>query len=103
MKKSIIVLVMSIIVLGVVSTSMAAENKFMLSLGGGTFKPGSDASDYNQGTNVSLSGIWAAGDMYAYGVDINYNKVDYSQPLFGKVYVSEVKTTSAEFLFYIQP
>ena len=46
-KRIIVVLMMLMIVLGVVSTSIAAEGRnFLLSLGGGVLKPGSDASDY---------------------------------------------------------
>lgn len=106
MKKRIIfvsMVVMSMIVFGVVSTSIAADNKFLLSLGGGVFTPGSDASDYNQSTNISLSGTWTASDMFALGVDINHNKMDFSQTIFSSQYTSEVETTSLEFLFYIQP
>ena len=110
MKKSIVVLIVVVCILGmlgVVSTTSAADsgvrNKFLLSLGCGIFKPGSDASDYKQSPNLSLSSSWMAGDFFAVGMDLNYNKIDLSQVISGKNYTSEIATTSLELLFYIQP
>jgi hypothetical protein len=99
-----IVFVMLIIVLGVVSTSIAEEKRLLLSVGGGVVKPTRDASDYNQGSNFTLSVfIWPADSILGAGIDINRNKVDFEKTIIGNTQTGEIETTSFECLLYIQP
>jgi hypothetical protein len=98
-----IVFVMLMIILGVVSTSIAEEKRILLSLGGGVFKPKGDASNYNQGSNFTLSAfIWPADSILGAGIDINRNNVDF-ETIVGSTQMSEIETTSFECLLYIQP
>jgi hypothetical protein len=103
-KRIAIVSLMLMIVFGIVSSSIAEEKRVFLSFGGGVFKPKSDASDYNQGTNLTLSMfIWPADSLVGAGLDINRNTVDFEQTVRGKTNKSAIETTSIEGLIYIQP
>ena len=105
MKKRIAVVIVALtVILGTVSASIAEEKRIFLSLGGGVFKPKGDASDYNQGSNFTLSVfIWPTDSIFGAGIDVNRNKVDFEQTVIGNSQTSEIETTSFECLLYIQP
>jgi hypothetical protein len=93
-----------IIVFGVVSPVVAEEKRIFLSVGGGLFQPKLDASDYNKGTNYTLSTFfWPTDSILGAGIDVNRNKIDFQQTIIGNTLTSEIETTSLEFLIYIQP
>jgi hypothetical protein len=104
-RKGITIVFMALmIVIGMVSTSKAEEKRILLSLGGGGLNPRDNASDYNKGTNYTLSVfIWPANSILGAGIDITRNNVNFEQTISGNTTNSEIESTGLECLLYIQP